>query len=78
MQLDPQGSFFDRVVTASGLPSLIARAAITRACSRAGVDATQLDRTGLKRALPHIEATLRLFLPTEVEERLHDLRALIR
>jgi len=76
--VDTGGDFFDRVVRASGLPSLIARAAITRACNRAGVDPTRLDRAGLKRAIPHIEATLRLFLPGEVDERLLDLRALAR
>ena len=78
MHVDTEEDFFDRVVRASGLPNLIARPAITRACTRAGVDVTRLDRTGLKRALPHIEATLRLFLPAEVEDRLLDLRALVR
>jgi hypothetical protein len=70
--------YFERVIDASGLASLIARAAIIRACGRAGVDPDQLDSSGLQRAMPHLEATLRLYLREEAGARLEALRDLAR
>lgn len=69
---------FEKVVEQSGLSSLIAHAALTRACNRAGVDPEALDRTSLSRVLPHIEMTLRLYMPDEAEARLRSLRLLAR
>jgi hypothetical protein len=69
---------FDKVVEESGLSTLIAHAAITRACNRAGVDPHLLDRVSLTRVLPHLEMTLRLYIPDEAETRLHSLRQLAR
>jgi hypothetical protein len=69
-------SFFDQIVVASGLANLIARAAIARACLRAGVDPARVDRFGLSRALPHLENTLRLYVPEEAEQRIEALRQL--
>jgi hypothetical protein len=69
-------SFFEQVVAASGLSRIIARAAVTRACLRAGVDPTQIDRMGLRSALPFLENTLRLYVPAEATERLRALELL--
>ncbi len=69
-------NFFDQVIAASGLSKIIARAAVTRACLRAGVAPASMDRLGLRRALPHLESTLRLYVPAEATERLRALEEL--
>jgi hypothetical protein len=71
-------SFFEAVVAASGLSSVIARPAITRACLRAGVDPKNIDPSGLMKALPHLENTLRLYVPNEADARIMALRALTK
>ena len=53
---------FARVVAASGLARIIAEAAITRACARAGVDAERMTASDLARTLPEIERSLGMFL----------------
>jgi hypothetical protein len=68
--------YFEDVVEASGLASIIATAAVSRACTRAGVDPNRLDASGLVRALPHLEATLRLYLRDEAEARIRMLKRL--
>jgi hypothetical protein len=71
-------SFFEVVVATSGLSSVIARPAITRACLRAGIDPKNIDPTGLMKALPHLENTLRLYVPNEADARILALRALTK
>lgn len=71
-------SYLQRVVEASGLAQLIARAAIARACGRAGVDPDRLDAGGLARALPHLELTLRLYLREQADAHLRALQQLAR
>lgn len=70
--------FLDQVVEASGLASLIASAAVVRACQRARIDPAQLDPTTLGRVLPFLEMTLRLYVPEEADTRLRALQALAR
>lgn len=69
-------SFFEQVVTASGLSRIVARAAVTRACLRAGVDPARIDRSGLRRAIPFLENTLRLNAPADMAERLRAIENL--
>jgi hypothetical protein len=71
-------SFFEKIVSASGLSAVIARPAVARACLRAGVDPKNIGPSGLMRVLPHLETTLRLYVPTEAEQRLAALRELTR
>lgn len=71
-------SFFEAIVIASGLSSIIARPAITRACLRAGVDPKSIDPWGLMKALPHLENTLRLYVPAEADSRIRALYELAR
>jgi hypothetical protein len=70
-------NLFDRLVSVSGLPSLIAAASLQRAIGRVGVDPSQMTRADLDRAMPMIEKALRLYLPREeVDQRLEALRRL--
>lgn len=71
-----QTMYFQSVIEASGLAGVIAVAAISRACNRAGVDPNRLDPSGLARALPHLEATLRLYLRESAEARIRELKRL--
>jgi hypothetical protein len=68
--------FFESIVAASGLSGYNARPAITRACLRAGLDPKNINRSGLKKALPHLADTLRLYVPGEADDRILALRAL--
>jgi hypothetical protein len=67
---------FDRVVEASGLSNIIARAAVSRACVRAGVNALDFTRQSLVQLLPHLEQTLRVFLGEAADERIRAIAAL--
>ena len=69
---------FESIVAASGLSGGNARPAITRACLRAGIDPKNINRRGLKKVLPHLEDTLRLYVPgdAEVDARILAVRAL--
>jgi hypothetical protein len=70
-------AFFEQVLRASGLAAVIGRSAIERACDRAGVDAETLDPMSLAIALPHIEETVRLYLPDQADARMFAVRALL-
>lgn len=63
------GSLLDKVITASGLSTVIGPSTIVRACLRAGVDAKSMSETDLRRALPEIEETLRVFFSGEERRR---------
>lgn len=67
---------FDRVVEASGLSTIIAHAAIARACVRAGVDSAALTRESLARVIPHLEQTLAIYLHDKAPLRIRAIRAL--
>ena len=63
-------TLFERVVSASGLSSMLGPGAIRRACERAGVSAPEsMNRFDLLRALPEIEHILATYLsPDEAKE----------
>lgn len=69
-------SFFDQVVDASGLSSVIAHAAIARACVRAGVDSTALNRENLHLVIPHLERTLEIYLRDQAAPQIRAIRCL--
>ena len=69
-------AFFQRVIDASGLSDVIAAAAVTRACSRAGLDPGRLDGGNLRRALPFLETTLRLYLRDTADDHIEALQRL--
>lgn len=63
------GSLLDKVITASGLSTVIGPSTIARACLRAGVDAKSMSEIDLRRALPEIEEILRVFFSGEERRR---------
>ena len=69
---------FDRVVEASGLSTIIARAAVSRACSRAGVTAFTLTPDSLRDVIPHLERTLTMYIRADAAERIRAIEALAR
>ena len=62
-------SLLDRVVEASGLSGVFARASIVRSLERSGVDVARLTRGDVQRALPEIERALRVFMPDDQVKR---------
>ena len=60
-----EGALFDRVVEASGLARVIAPFTITRLLVRAGVVPRGLEPSDLQRALPELDAGLRVYLSAE-------------
>lgn len=75
----PRDSLLYRVVTESGLSNVIGPTTIARACKRVGVDARTMTPHDLKRALPAIQETLRLFLTQEeTEVRMRAIAGLVR
>ena len=75
---EPPYGFFDQVVSATGIAELIAAAAVSRACVRAGVVPAALTPESLVKVLPHLEKTLEIYLHDEAELRLRAIRALAR
>jgi DNA-binding response OmpR family regulator len=74
-----EGELAARVVAVSGLSELLARSSIERACQRAGVDPKTMTAADLRRALPHIQRILSLFLSVaDAEERMAAIEALAR
>jgi hypothetical protein len=72
-------SFFDEVVSRSGLSPVIGPSTIARACRRAGVDPQMLNAVNLARVLPSLRNTLGIFLDEkEVEQRMQALQGLAR
>jgi DNA-binding response OmpR family regulator len=72
------GRVLARVVAASGLAHIIAEAAITRACARAGIDAEMMTEADLGRALPDIERAIGMFLdPSDRAARLGAIAAIV-
>jgi DNA-binding response OmpR family regulator len=75
----PTDSLLYRVVTQSGLSSLIGPSTIARACQRAGVDARTMKPSDLMQAMPAIRSTLCMFLaPDEADRRAEAIAALAR
>lgn len=75
----PRDSLLFRVVTESGLSNVIGPTTIARACKRVGVDARTMTPHDLKRALPAIQDTLRLFLPPEeTDVRMRAIASLVK
>ncbi|MDI1442955.1 response regulator [Polyangium sp. 6x1] len=73
-----EGPLFPRIVAATGLSPLLARSVLSKACTRAGVDASALGVEGLRRALPCIREALQMFYPAEeVQRRAQAMAALI-
>ena len=69
--------FFRQVVSASGLPALIAAPSLQRAIERAGKSIAQLTPADLPELMPGIERSLRLYLPAaDVAARVRALRSL--
>ncbi|MFT3921926.1 MAG: hypothetical protein QM778_05275 [Myxococcales bacterium] len=69
-------ALFNRLVEISGLSSLFARAALERACTRAGVQPTSLTREGLRTALPEIERTIQTYLDRQTTDAMARIRDL--
>jgi hypothetical protein len=67
---------FDRVVEATGLSTIIARAAVARACMRAGVPPSDLTRDSLLQVLPHLEQTLEVYFGQGAFQRARSIRML--
>jgi hypothetical protein len=73
-----EGTLLDRLVEASGLSGVFARASIVRALERSGVDTSRLTRGDIKRALPEIERALSVFMaPPQVKKQLHSIELLL-
>lgn len=70
-------AFFDQVVEASGLSRVIAHAAIARACVRAGVDSSALNRDNLRMVVPYLETTLEIYLRHDALPRIRAIKALM-
>lgn len=70
-------SLLERVIAASGLSSVIGPSTIGRACKRAGIDPRSMTPSDLRRALPEIGETLRVFFTAEErQEKLAAISAL--
>jgi DNA-binding response OmpR family regulator len=75
----PRSSLLYRVITESGLSNVIGPTTIVRACKRVGIDARTMSPADLKRALPTIRETLRLFLTAEeTEQRVQAIASLVK
>ncbi|MDC3952994.1 response regulator [Polyangium jinanense] len=67
-----------RVIAAMGLSPLLARNVLSKACSRAGVDASALGADGIRRALPCIREALHMFYSVEeAQRRTQEMAALV-
>jgi DNA-binding response OmpR family regulator len=70
---------FGQVVAASGLPALLARSSLDRACRSAGVDVQSMTPGDLERALPAIREALLIFMtPSEAAKCVDAMAALAR
>ena len=66
---------FTRLVEMVQLSPMFAEQVVTRACARANLDAEVLAETQIEALLPHLESSLRIFVPAEgVEQRLKVIR----
>lgn len=71
-------SLFERVVQASELSSLFARATVERALRRANVDPQRMTRADLDKALPEIRRSLSAFLTTRLDAVMAKIENLAR
>jgi len=72
-----KGTLYERVQAASGLSGIFVEGVLQRACSRVNVNAETMTADGLRRALPFIEDSLRVYLdPSEVDRRIAAIRKL--
>lgn len=61
---------FAQLIQRSGLSSIFAEKALTRALAKAGIDARRVSRDDIRRALPEIERVLKTYLDSgEVANR---------
>ncbi len=75
-ETEESSELFNRVVEASGLAPILARAAVSRACVRAGIDPASLTRESLSQVIPHLEQTLEIYLREGAWRRVRALKAL--
>lgn len=71
-------SLFDRVVQASELSSLFARATLERALKRANIDPQRMTRADLEKALPEIRRSISAFLTTRLDVVMANIENLAR
>jgi hypothetical protein len=72
-------TLFDKLVSASGLSAVFARASLTRAIARVAAKPETLSADQLKAALPDVEKVLSLFLAgDELNKRMQAIKGLIR
>jgi hypothetical protein len=72
-------TLFDKLLTATGLSPVFARASITRALARVSAKPDTLSVDQIKTALPELEKVLRVFLQAdELPKRLADIQRLTR
>ncbi|WP_394837740.1 hypothetical protein LVJ94_12580 [Pendulispora rubella] len=70
-------TLYERVLASSGLSRIFVDGVLRRACARANVNVDTMTPDGLRKALPYIEDSLRIYLaPTEVERRVGAIRKL--
>ncbi|WP_394826933.1 hypothetical protein [Pendulispora albinea] len=70
-------TLYERVLAASGLSRIFVDGVLRRACSRANVNVDTMSPEGLRKALPFIEESLRIYLaPSEVDRRVGAIRKL--
>jgi len=68
---------YERVLSESGLSRIFVDGVLRRACSRANVNVDAMSSEGLRKALPFIEESLRIYLaPSEVDLRVGAIRKL--
>jgi len=72
-------TLFDKLVSASGLSAVFARASLSRAIARVAAKPETLSPDQLKAALPDVEKVLSLFLAgDELNKRIQAIKGLIR
>ncbi len=70
-------TLFERLIRASGLSPVFARASLSRALLRVAARPESLSADQLKSALPELEKVLKVFLQgDEVSRRMQDIKAL--
>lgn len=75
----PAGSLLHQLAVESGIASVIGPTTVARACKRAGVDVSASSPLVLKKVLPTLRDTLRLFLrEPETEDRIQKMAALLQ
>jgi hypothetical protein len=72
------GTFFDTVVSASGLSMIIAPNVVSRACDMSGIEAEHLSPEHLREMLPALRKGMSIFLSNpEIDRALKRIETLI-